>query len=178
MRKHLVRRTFAALAALALLAPATALAYERQWHAGGSLGYIGGWNGLGHGFGLGADLGYGVKDWLDLVGAIDVSYHPSSKVFLPTATVGGRVAFDVVQVVPHIGLMVGVALPSGIGVKGCKSAGCIDPNFDFSIPFGVDYQLSRKWTIGAAGRFQLVMGKGGVTPMMGAFAKLSYLWGY
>ena len=179
MRSHLVPSSLAALAAALLLSlPTTALAYERQWHAGGSLGYIGGFHGLGHGMGLGVDLGYGVKDWLDLVGAVDVSYHPSSKVFLPTAAVGGRVAFDVVRVVPHIGLLVGVALPSGRGVKGCKSAGCIDPNFDLAIPFGVDYQLSRKWTVGLAGRFQTVMGRGGVTPMMGAFAKVQYLWGY
>lgn len=178
MRPILLRPAFAALLALTpLTSTASALAYERQWHGGASVGYIGGWNGLGHGFGLGVDAGYGLRDWFDVVGSIDTSYHPSSKVFLPTAAVGGRVALDKLQVVPHIGLLVGVALPSGLGVKGCKSAGCIDPNFDIAIPFGADYLLSRTWSIGLAGRFQTILGRGGALPMMGVFAKLQYFWG-
>lgn len=178
MRTRLRRRTLAALVTLLSLAvPASAHAAERRWHAGATLGYMGGWSGLGHGFGLGVDAGFALKDWFDIIGAIDTSYHPSSKVFLPTAAVGGRVALDKLPVVPYIGALIGIALPSGIGVKGCKSAGCIDPNFDLAIPFGVDYPLSQKWSVGLAGRFQTILGRGGVVPMMGAFVKVQYLWG-
>src|SRR5262249_36090553 len=78
----------AAGALVAMLASSTAHAYERQWHAGASFGYMGGWNGPGHGLGGGLDLGYGVRDWLDLVGAADVTYHPSTKLLVPTVTAG------------------------------------------------------------------------------------------
>lgn len=173
MRSHLASWS---LAALVLLGSTPALAYERQWHAGASAGYIGGWNGLGHGFGAGVDLSYGIRDWFALSGALDVSYHPSSKLVIPTAAVGGRVSFDVLQVVPWIGLHVGIGTPAG--AKGCSGVGCVDPRFDLAIPFGVDYSLSRKFTVGLAGKFQLLAGRGPVLPMMGAFARVQYVWGY
>lgn len=177
MRRLASIASAAALAA-ALLAPKPAAAYERQWHAGASLGYLGGWNGIGHGFGGGVDLGYGVRDWLDLVGAVDVSYHPSSKTVIPTVTAGVRFAFDVLQVVPHIGVLAGFGYQAstaggcGVGVP-CGAA-----RLDLALPFGVDYQVSRSFTIGAGGRFQVLLLNGSASPMLGAFAHAAYTWGY
>jgi opacity protein-like surface antigen len=166
----------AAVLAAALLVPSTAAAYEHQWHAGASFGYTGGWNGIGHGFGGGLDLGYGVKDWLDLTASLGVSAHPASTILVPSGTVGVRFAFDVVQVVPYIGAEIGAAgvvLTSGGCVSGCSLA-----KLDVAVPFGADYQLSRSFTIGAGGRFQLLLLNGSATPMLGAFARVQYIWGY
>ncbi len=164
----------AALAAV-LLASSSAAAYERQWHAGASFGYIGGWNGVGHGLGGGLDLGYGVKDWLDVTASLDVSYHPASKIVIPSGTAGVRFAFDVLQVVPYIGAEVGAA--GAVLTSGC-TADCSAAKLAVALPFGVDYQLSRSFTIGASGRFQLLLLGGSATPMLGAFARAQYVWGY
>jgi hypothetical protein len=173
MRKGLVPLASAALAA-AILVVQPASAYERQWHAGLDVGYLGGWNAVGHGFGTGVNLGYGVKDWLDVVGAIDVSYHPSSKMVIPTVGAGVRFVFDVLQVVPHVGLLVGFGdqVITGGGTAGSAA------RMDLALPFGVDYQVSRSFTIGASGRFQVLLLNGCATPMLGAFARASYTWGY
>lgn len=175
MHHRLVPLASAAALAAAILTPAPASAYERQWHAGLDVGYLGGWNGVGHGFASGVNLGYGVKDWLDLAGAIDVSYHPSSKVVIPTVTAGVRFAFDVLQVVPHVGVMAGFG--EQVITSGC-GASCSAARLDLAIPFGVDYQVSRSFTIGASGRFQVLLLNGSATPMLGAFARAQYTWGY
>lgn len=175
MRHRLPLLASAAVLTASLLVPSAAHAYEHQWHAGANLGYLGGWNGVGHGFGAGLDLGYGVRDWLDVVASADVSYHPSSKVVNPTFTAGVRFAFDVLQVVPHVGVLAGVA--DQAVTSGCVGS-CNLARLDLAIPFGVDYQISRSFTIGAGGRFQLLLLNGPATPMLGAFARAQYTWGY
>jgi hypothetical protein len=159
--------------AAVLLAARPASAYERQWHAGASFGYLGGWNGPGHGFGGGLDIGYGVRDWLDVVGAVDVSYHPANKLVIPTVAAGVRFTFDFVQVVPHVGLLVGFGDMAPVGGLGGNLA-----RLDLAVPFGVDYQVSRSFTIGVAGRFQVLLANGTPSPMLGAFARATYVWGY
>lgn len=166
----------AAVLAAAFLSTSAASAFERQWHAGASLGYLGGWSGVGHGAAGGLDLGYGVRDWLDIVGAIDVSYHPSSKLLVPAGTVGVRFTFDLLQVVPYVGVQVGAAGTALVG-SGC-TGGCSEAKLDLAVPFGLDYQLSRSVTLGAAGRFQVLLLNGSAIPMLGAFAKVQYVWGY
>ena len=166
----------AAVLALAILAPARASAYENQWHAGADAGYVGGWNGVGSGVGAGIDLGYGVRDWLDVTGSVDVSYHPASRFLVPSATAGVRFVFDVLQVVPYVGAMGGVAGRIFAGTE-CTTV-CSAARLDLALPFGADYQLSRSFTIGAAGRFQVLLLNGSPTPMLGAFAKVQYVWGY
>jgi hypothetical protein len=166
----------AAVLTLGILAPSSAHAYENQWHAGAEAGYLGGWNSLGNGAALGLDLGYGVRDWLDVTGSVDVSYHPASKLLVPSGTAGVRFVFDVVQVVPYIGAQVGLAGVIDVG-SGC-TATCSVAKLDLALPFGADYQLSRSLTIGAAGRFQVLLLNGSATPMLGALAKVQYVWGY
>ncbi len=175
-RKRPGRLLSAAVLAIAALAPSKADAYENQWHAGADAGYLGGWNGIGHGAALGIDLGYGVRDWLDVTGSLDVSYHPEQGLMVPTGTAGVRFVFDVLQVVPYVGAQVGAAGVIGVG-SGC-TAGCSVARLDLALPFGADYQVSRSVTIGAAGRFQMLVLSGSATPMLGAFAKVQYVWGY
>ena len=164
-----------ALAAL-LLVPSPASAYERQWHAGADLGTLGAWSGVGMGVSSGVHLSYGVRDYLDLTGAIDVSYHPSSAALISTGALGVRFVFDVLQVVPHLGLQAGVGDVAIVG-SGC-AVGCNAARFDLALPFGVDYQLSRSFTLGVAGKFQLLLANGPATPMLGVFARAVYVWGY
>lgn len=172
-----VVRSLLLLAVLVLsLVPGRASAYERQWHAGLDVGTLGAWSGLGLGVASGVRLSYGVKDWLDLQGAVDVSYHPGSTALITTGAAGVRFAFDVLQVVPHIGLLAGVGDVAVVG-SAC-AAGCNQVRFDIAVPFGVDYQVSRAFTIGVGGKFQLLLANGPATPMLGAFARAEYVWGY
>jgi hypothetical protein len=60
---------------------------------------------------------------------------------------------------------------------GC-AAGCSAAKLDLALPFGADYQVSRSFTVGAAGRFQVLLLDGAPTPMLGAFARAQYTWGY
>src|SRR5262249_15371078 len=95
--------------ALALLLPSTASAYERQWHVGASFGFVGAWNGVGPGAAGGLDGGYGVLDWLDLTASVDFAGFPGTKLFVPSGTAGVRFVFDVLQVVPYVGVEAGGA---------------------------------------------------------------------
>lgn len=125
----------ALLVALAALgATTTASAYERQWRAGGGLGYVGFKRGDFTGSSLGAelDLTYGLSDMFNLLAEVSVSplyltgpgpSIPAAKagdpptqgddVTLPdkyaltTATVGVAYTLDVLRWVPYAGLLVG-----------------------------------------------------------------------
>jgi hypothetical protein len=177
MRAPLPSPACAALVlAAALLTSRSASAYEHQWRAGASFGYMGGWNGLGQGAGGGLDVGYGVRDWLEVTAALDLSGFVSSRLLVPSGTVGLRFVFDVVQVVPYVGVQVGGA--GVIAVGGGCSAACSLGKLDLELPLGADYQVSRSFTIGAGARLQVLLLDGSAIPMLGAFAKAQYAWGY
>jgi hypothetical protein len=163
------------IVAIAIVLPTKAHAYERQWHAGANVGYIGGWNGIGHGVDGGVEVGYGVRDWLEVVGSVDLSGHPGTKILVPSGTVGVHFAFDVLQVVPYVGVMAGGA---GVLQLGACAADCQSPKLDLAVPFGLDYKVSPSVTIGVGGRFQLLLLDGSPTPMLGAFARAAYVWGF
>jgi hypothetical protein len=161
--------------AIAIVFPTEAQAYERQWHVGANVGYIGGWNGIGHGVGGGVEVGYGVRDWLEVVGSVDLSGHPATKILVPSGTVGVHFAFDVLQIVPYIGVMAGGA---GVLALGACATDCHAPKLDLTVPFGLDYKVSPSVSIGLGGRFQLLLIGGSPTPMLGAFARAAYVWGF
>lgn len=169
MRLAPVVSAAAALAA-ALLLPARASAYEGQWHAGADLGYLGGWRGLGSGFGGGLEVGYDAKDWVGVFVAANATHHPWSKSTIPTGVLGVTLRFDVLRVVPYVGLHAGFAT-----VLTPK----VDPlaYLDVGVPFGLDYYISRSLTVSAAGRFQILGGHGTAIPMMGVTARVAYVWG-
>ena len=55
---------------------------------------------------------------------------------------------------------------------------CKQLRLNLEIPFGVDYQISRSFSVGAAGRFQLLLLGGSPWMTLGAFARAEYTWGY
>ena len=173
----------AAALAAALLVPASASAYERQWHLGGSFGYAVLLDGLTwQGFGGGAHVAYGLNDSFNLMGQIDVTDHPAGHWLVVSGGVGAGYVFDVLQWVPYVGVLVG---PAGL-ISTDPSCGlstveaCRAIRFNAEIPFGIDYQVTRSFAVGLAGRFQLLIP--GPTPapwpLLGAFVRAEYVWGY
>lgn len=169
----------ALLAAIAWLMPSRADAFERQWHAGVSVGYLAM---LGptaqppHGFGGGLHLAYGLTDAINLIGELDVSEHPAQRAFLAGGGVGASFIVDILQWVPHIGAIVGaydVADPTGECSKYCHSL-----RLNLAVPFGLDYAVSRSLSVGVAGRAQVLLS--GYLPVtaIGAFARVELVWGY
>jgi hypothetical protein len=158
------------VAAAALLLPARASAYEGEWHASAGVGYLGGWQGIGHGFGGGLELGYDAKDWVQPFVAAEISHHPATTYTVPTGALGVKLRFDVLRVIPYVGVHVGFT-PLVVPTQTTRVY------LNVGVPFGLDYQLNRSFTVGAEGRFQLLAGHGPVTPMMGAMARVAYVWG-
>jgi len=163
------------------LAPSRADAFERQWHAGASLGYvalIG--RDVFHGFGGGLNLTYGLTDAFNLMAEIDVTGHPSASALFASGGVGVGYVVDILQWVPYVGLLVGAADIADLsGTCGAKDTpACQRFWFNLEAPFGLDYTVSRSFAIGVAGHYQLLFS--GSTPVqgIGAFARVEYLWRY
>jgi hypothetical protein len=183
------RRSFGALPALpalalgaaGLLSSGRALAYEHQWHFGGSFGYTALFGAsTTNGFGGGLHLAYGVNDSINLIAEIDATAHPVAHWTVVSGAVGAAYVLDVLQWVPWAGAEVGPAGLVSIDPK-CGLAiaePCSTFRLNLAIPFGLDYQVTRSFSIGVAGRFQLLLL--GSTPWetLGGFARAEYVWGY
>jgi len=53
------------------------------------------------------------------------------------------------------------------------------PRLALAIPFGLDYQLSRSFAIGANGEYKLFfLGQEGVSQRISAFVHAEYIWGF
>jgi opacity protein-like surface antigen len=195
MRRSRAPLLLPALVAAALLVPSVADAYERQWHAGVSLGYAylstevpteGPTEGptteaAGHGFGGGLHLTYGINDMFNVMAELDLTAHPSGSLLAGSASAGVSYVVDILQVVPYVGLMAGgydLWTTSGpCGAEGLPS--CHSGRLGGSIPFGLDYTVTRSFTIGFAGRYHLLfLGPGSVEQMFTAFARAELVWGY
>ena len=184
MRRSL--RPLVALPALVVgagvfLASARAEAYEHQWHLGGNLGYaalFGG--GTSHGFGGGVHAAYGLNDSFNLMAQVDVTAHPYAQWVVMSGGVGAGYVLDVLQWVPYVGVLAGGAgLFSSDPKCGVSlSEPCKQFRINLEIPFGVDYQLSRRFSVGIAGRFQLLLLGESPWTTMGAFVRAEYTWGY
>ncbi len=170
-----------AVGAAGLLSPGRAAAYEHQWHAGGSFGYdalFG--DSTSHGFGGGFHLAYGVNDSINLIAEIDATAHPLARWTVVSGAIGAAYVLDVLQWVPWAGAEVGpaglVSLDPKCGLAIAEP--CATFRVNLAIPFGLDYQVSRSFSVGVAGRFQLLLL--GSTPWetIGAFARAEYVWGY
>jgi hypothetical protein len=176
------RRLLAAsLIAAALLAPRAAAAYERQWHAGASFGYAAV---LGspafHGFGGALHLTYGLTDAFNLMAETSFTYHPSGKALIAGGGVGAAYVVDILQWVPYVGAVVGAVdmanLDPACGTNGAPA--CHAPRVNLAVPFGLDYQITRSFALGAMGRFQVLLASGPPSFTLGAFLKAEYIWGF
>lgn len=171
----------AAVAAAASL-PGEASAFERQWHVGAGAGYSPYITPAGvtlHGFGGGLHLTYGLSDTINFLALADVTVHPATTdhgqpvdgVLLGGGSVGLGYVFDVLQIVPYFGAAVGgyyLASPTNAGGR-----------LALTVPFGIDYQLSRSFALGVAGEYKLLfLDPAGVGQRFTAFLRAEYIWGF
>lgn len=183
MRHRFVPFAAAAFALGAVLSPAPAAAYERQWHAGLGLGY-----GLltddpvAHGFGGGLHLTYGLTDAFNAMVEIDVTGHPGDDLLIASGSLGVGYVFDVLQWVPYVGLMAGgydlwtVGADCGTDIEGVPA--CHRGRIGGSIPIGLEYQFSRDFAVGAQGRIHLLLLGESPAMYVTVFARAEILWGY
>ena len=170
------------------LAPPRAEAYERQWHAGLGLGYAAVSSaGVKSGFGGGLHLTYGLTDAFNLMLEVDLTAHPKRDSFLlvPSASAGIGYVMDVLQWVPYIGLM-GGAYDIWHQADPCDTpdpvtnltVACHAARFGASVPFGLDYQVSRSFAVGFGGRYHLLFGGSYPGHYLTLFGRAEILWGY
>jgi hypothetical protein len=184
MRIRLASLVVSAAFALTVgLFSARAVAYERQWHAGIGLGYgLLADDPVAHGFGGGLHLTYGLTDAFNAMVEVDLTGHPGDNLLIASGSIGVGYAFDVLQWVPYVGLMVGgydlwsIADECGADVEGIPP--CHRGRIGGSIPFGLDYQLSRSFAVGAQGRVHLLLLGDSPVMYVTAFARAEVLWGY
>jgi len=178
-RRPLLFLLFALTATIALALPARAHAFEKQWHAGASVGYAALIRtGAYHGFGGGLHLTYGINDTFNFMAELDATAHPSGERVMFGGGVGVGYVFDVLQWVPYVGALVGAADLASTALCGPGGVPCHDVRLNLMVPFGLDYQLSRSLSVGAAGRYQLMLGATSPVHVIGAFARVEYVWGY
>ncbi len=167
---------------IALLFPREASAFEHQWHAGANAGYAALVTGPGatlHGFGGGLHLTYGLSDTLNLLVTGDVTVHPAARskgvpvdgFVLAGGNVGVGYVFDILQWVPYVGATAGAYYAIGPTDSG--------PRLALAIPFGLDYQVSRSFAIGAAGEYKLLLLDAlGTSQRISGFLRAEYIWGF
>lgn len=193
----------ASLGAAALLISSPSLAFERQWHAGASVGYAAfmGAEATRHGLAGGLHLTYGLTDAINLMAEVDVSSHfgrlgdlpvdkdgkptgapatPLPGLLLASGAVGAGYIVDVLQWVPYVGALAGVADVIDVsGTCGAAGAPCQSLRLDLEIPFGLDYAVSRSFSVGAGGRYQMLIGgPSGLNHVMTGLLRAEYVWGY
>jgi hypothetical protein len=189
------RALFSLLAPLVLLAASSseASAYERQWQAGLSAGYTHFVNGGGNfsvpgslpGFGTSLSLSYGLNDSLNIIGHADMSVHPgAAPVLIGGGGVGMAYVLDVLRWVPWIGLTAGgYAVSVREPCITTEAAPCTTGHFGLSPQGGVDYQVNRKFSIGAGVRWNLLFfgnpnALDQVDQAISGFVRAQYIWGY
>lgn len=186
------RALFSLLAPVVLIVATSseADAYERQWQAGLSAGYtqlvnVGGTNvpaasypGVGSSF----SLTYGVSDAWNIIGHADFSFHPgATPVAMYGASAGVSYVIDIVRWVPWLGVTAG-----GYGVSALDpcvatdAAPCTNGRLGLSFLGGLDYQVSRRFSIGGGGRYTALLfgNQNQVDHTISFMARFQYSWGY
>ena len=165
-------------------------AYERQWQAGFSAGYThfvntgataitpASYPGIGTSF----TLTYGLSDAWNLIGHADFSFQPGAN---PVALYGGSAGvsyvIDIVRLVPWLAVTAG-----GYGVTALDpcvttdAAPCTNGRLGLSLLGGLDYQLSRKFSIGGGGRYTALLfgNQNKADHAISVMARVQYIWGY
>jgi len=167
----------------------TADAYERQWHVGGGLGYALLLNGGAiptessslHGLGADLHLTYGLNDTFNLLLQVDGSIAPGpTPVVLAGGSAGAAYVIDVLRWVPWVGLMAGGYAVSALDPCSSADSPCTTFRLGVTLPFGLDYQVTRSFTLGATGHYGLLLlgPEGNVDQRIGGFLRAEYVFGY
>ncbi|MBK9265072.1 MAG: hypothetical protein IPM54_35495 [Polyangiaceae bacterium] len=186
------RALFTLLASCVVMAASSseAGAYERQWQVGLGVGYAQLINEGGtpvtpaslHGIGSSLTITYGLTDAINIIGHADFNAHPGDA---PTLLYGGSVGvayvIDVLRWVPWAGVTAG-----GYGVSALEpcvatnDVPCTNARLGFSLLGGIDYQVSRSFSIGAMGRYGVLLfgNQNAVDHTIGGFIRAQYIWGY
>jgi hypothetical protein len=169
----------------ALAVPREAAAYERQQHfglsAGGTL-----MSTAGGGTPLGGNLGlhytYGLSDAFNLVVEADFSAFllgtapknpPPQPGFTSTGGVGVMYVFDVLRWVPYAGGIAGAGVLGG----GYLNAALVAP--DLQLAAGLDYEITRSWTVGVAYRQHFFFTQMSTYPEVTSLGvRFEYVWGW
>ncbi len=172
---------FACAAATSLVA-ARADAYEHQYHFGASFGYDALFSvSTPHGFGGGIHFAYGVNDYINLIAEADATAHPGGQYTIVSGGFGAAYVLDVLRWVPWFGLEVGpaglISLDPKCGPVATTEA-CTAFRVNVAVPFGLDFQVTRSFAVGVAGRFQLLFLNQAPWETLGVFARAEYVWGY
>jgi hypothetical protein len=61
---------------------------------------------------------------------------------------------------------------------GVKEAACASGRFGASLAGGLDYQFSRNFALGAAARYGLLLGGGGIGHNVTGMLRAEYIWGF
>lgn len=176
-----LRPAAAVLASAAVtLASGRASAVERVWHLGGSFGFAqlsGGPTSAG--FGGTVNLGYQLGDMFEILGAASVTAHPYGQWMVASGGVGVAYLVDTARWTPWVGALAG---PAGIiSTDPLCGAAVSEPcrafRISLEIPWGLDYQLTPRLAVGAAGRFQMLLLGDSPWMTLGAYARVVYSWG-
>ena len=171
---------FASVFLVASLRATTANAYERQFHAGASVGYaVASQESSFGGFGGALHLTYGLSDAFNGLAELGISSHPGADVLVLNGSIGAAYVVDVLEWVPYAGVMAGGydlwSLADACGQV--DHPACHGLRMGVSVPFGVDYQLSREVAVGVAGRYHWLPGTASVQYLT-AYARAEYIWGF
>jgi hypothetical protein len=167
--------------ACALPFPREAGAVERQQHLGVSAGGTE-MSLSGAGPNLGLHYTYGLWDAVNLVVEADASafvlgnapkVRPPAPGLVATGGVGLMYVFDVLRWIPYAGGIIGAGYLGG----GWLSSPLVTP--DAQLAVGLDYQLSRTWTIGAAYRQHFLLTQMNTYPELTSVGlRFEYVWGW
>jgi len=178
-----------AVASMLCASPREAQAVERQHHIGldPSLAMlkVDDKSTVSVGAGLGLHYTYGINDQFNLMVEANVARVAANQqqddattphtrpADVAHATAGVGYVLDVLQFVPYFGLLVGGYRLSG----GTLDSALVLPGAELAV--GLDYQLSRHWAIGLAGRQHLLFTKASTYPSYTTvMLRLEYMWGY
>lgn len=182
--------SFSAVFAVVAAWSCEAEAYERQWQAAFGLGYSQLYNGGGTtaakgilpGFGANLGLSYGINDAWNVIGRADFSFQPgATPVFVAGGGAGIAYVLDVLQWVPWLGVTV-----DGYGVMALdpcvatNDLSCSNGRLGFSGLGGIDYQVSRSFSIGGVARYGVLLlgNQNAVDQTLAVSLRAQYIWGY
>jgi hypothetical protein len=124
-------------------------------------------------------LTYGLSDTINMIALADVTVHPATTdgvrpvdgLILGGGSLGLSYVFDILQLVPYVGGAIGGYYAVSPVTPGGRLA--------LTIPFGLDYQLSRSFALGVASEYKLLfLDPAGVGQRFTAFVRAEYIWGF